>query len=886
MTTFLHRPALRAICLACLGFVASGLRAATLTWDGGGASDNWSDTSVFGDTNWVAPPKSGRLLHDGDYIVFTGARRLANINDYTDLQLGGISFDAAAGGFSLQGKAVVLQSGLFNRSAAAQSVSFDMLSARGNQTWQSVAGLLKVGNFGVDMGTLTLGGPMEIGGDGALVVGKLSNAALIARGAQKITSTAAQVGLVAHGAVQLDSAAARWTTGTLAIGSSGSLGAYGEVQVTGGAFLDVTNSVTIGWFNPSLLTAQGGLVRVGGNVLLQAGSLNLSDGAQLAARVLSAAPLSGNVPGIGQQISVSGQGTRLTVNGMELKDGGSAYISHLARVDVQKDLSVGTGYRTSFGSVLSLSDYARLNVLGAATIGSDVQSARVTVSSNAVLDAQDLNVGAKGTLSLAGGALFVHHGFSNAGVFDWQSGRLDLPALNVAPGAALGEALRVPGAGLLSVNGDLQVGGIQSDGLASSLIVDPGARVTTAKTTWIGSAGPASVTLGAGASLVSLNLALGGYGQLTLDGGTLDVRRDLNISGGRFDWRSGQLKLASLDVSPGGVLGPVLRLPGGGSVLSAGLLNVGLGGVLLYDGDSALRSTSMTLAGGTLVAPRLDLDQVQRLQGQGVVSARISGHAGSSIGVATGTLTAGLASAADGFDVGGDVGVKGGATLILLDADLADLRGNVALEDNARLAALNGLHLAAGGKFGVTQGEGRVQGLFVNDGRAGAQAGATLRFLDEVSGSGSFSGQLVFSRGFTPGGSATAYIDFGAGALTLDPGSQLELDVADASHFDHLGGIGHLSMNGRVTLRFGASFAQAAAGGLRLGLLDFASLSGGLDAAHVDVVGFDRSRLDFSRLAADGSLGVSAVPEPASWMLGLVGGALFVARRRWHRAAD
>lgn len=154
--------------------------------------------------------------------------------------------------------------------------------------------------FGVDRGMLTLGGATAIGGDGTHGVG--SAVALIARRAQETAFKAAQVGLVGRGTVQLDSAAARRTTGTLAIGSRTG---PGEVQVTGGAFLDVTDSVTVRGSGTSMLTAHGRLVRVEGNVSLPARGWDLSAGAQPAARVLGAAPRSRTLPGIVRQSSVT-----------------------------------------------------------------------------------------------------------------------------------------------------------------------------------------------------------------------------------------------------------------------------------------------------------------------------------------------------------------------------------------------------------------------------------------------------------------------------------------------------------------------------------------------------------------------------------------------------
>ena len=89
--------------------VAPSLRAATLTWDGGGADDNWSNVA-----NWVGDPVSAPV--NGDLLVFDGTARLAPNNDLASLVLGNgtsatsgsIVFAAGAGSFNLGGNSLSL----------------------------------------------------------------------------------------------------------------------------------------------------------------------------------------------------------------------------------------------------------------------------------------------------------------------------------------------------------------------------------------------------------------------------------------------------------------------------------------------------------------------------------------------------------------------------------------------------------------------------------------------------------------------------------------------------------------------------------------------------------------------------------------------------------
>ena len=134
------------------------------TWSGGGANNNWSTTG-----NWDVAPVSPASL------TFVGNTRLVNTNDLSGFVAEGITFDAAAGAFTLNGNAATLSGTIsFNGNPASlitqtvnlplaisKDVTFDT-PTNGNLT---LGGNLTSDNYltKIDGGTLTLGGSNTFG---------------------------------------------------------------------------------------------------------------------------------------------------------------------------------------------------------------------------------------------------------------------------------------------------------------------------------------------------------------------------------------------------------------------------------------------------------------------------------------------------------------------------------------------------------------------------------------------------------------------------------------------------------------------------------------------------------------------------------------------------
>src|SRR5687768_6526350 len=100
-----HLPFMRWLALLACLCSASSLHAETVTWDGGGTTNNWSDGA-----NWdtgVAPTAD-------DYLVFAGSTRTTpSINDLdADTSFARITFNPGASTFTLSGNRIILTGGI------------------------------------------------------------------------------------------------------------------------------------------------------------------------------------------------------------------------------------------------------------------------------------------------------------------------------------------------------------------------------------------------------------------------------------------------------------------------------------------------------------------------------------------------------------------------------------------------------------------------------------------------------------------------------------------------------------------------------------------------------------------------------------------------------
>ena len=684
-------------------------------------------------------------------------------------------------------------------------------------------------------------------------------ARVIGAGTQWVNTTNLVVGQEGNGQIEVMDLA-RLQSPAASVGQRE--GSVGQVQLTGGAHWQATNDAgTVG----TLLVGEGGT-----------GTVTLAGAASFTTLVTT----------IGDAVSSSGFQTRSN-GAVVLGDAGTLWTTDKLTVGHQGDGS----FAAASGSRLA----ARTATLGLAANGQGLLTA--SGAGTRIDIAQDLSVGfaGAGTVTVGSGAV-LSVGAARLGELGSGSGTVRVEgagalwtSLQTMVVGRYGSGSFAVLAGATATLPSLQLGQLSNGvGGSGSVVADgAGSGLSVAGDIVIGDGGFGKLTARDSGLVASGGMTRANAGgSVVLDGGTLRSAAVALGAEGRLDWRSGVLHVTGGT----GVALDGTQLPMQLQLLPGRHLQVDH--TLTLRGDSTLQLSGGSVRAGVVQlnqailastdsgAHALDMDLIGTLVGAGQVAATVRGGLGHVIN-AQGALTLGLLGKTDGFSFSGQLGV-GAHQVLLLDRDFADL-GTTTLLAGGELVTVNGARLGPGHRLS-SSASSSIQGRFINGGRVDSNLG-TLSFHDRVHGSGSFSGSVLFLAGYEPGdfaGSVT-HADFGDGTVTFDPYATLALDIASTAPgngFDRLENMHTLRLDGTLELRFGAGFD--AAPGTVLSLLDFKAFGGSFNTSQVVVHGFDRARLDLSQLAIDGTVSVTAVPEPATLALWLGGlGAIWrVVRRR------
>jgi autotransporter-associated beta strand protein len=375
-----------------------------------------------------------------------------------------------------------------------------------------------------------------------------------------------------------------------------------------------------------------------------------------------------------------------------------------------------------------------------------------------------------------------------------------------------------------------------------------------------------SSPLGAGNSLVLG--ALGTAGKLlftSLTDGATTRAITLDGNGGEFvvNEVSSTLNLNGTISGTGG-----LTKSGAGTLFISGTVSY-TGPTIVSEGILALAGTVNTAGGGITVAAGT------ALQARNVVNRAISG-AGAI--VATGGLFIGDSTSASGFAFDGalDVGTN---DVALRDADTAQLGTSTTIGAGGRLLSSNGITLASGRTVTAsTAASARISGKFVNDGTITGPivAGRELTFDNNVSGIGSYGGNVRFSGNFSPGNGGPAAVALNSFSLVDTTTLSLEIGgLTPGTEHDQLSFTGIGVLDGALNIELIGGFQPVE--GDTFVVINGGTLSGAFDVMNLPglVPG-----LFWNYVQSANSTTLVVIPEPSGAALLATATVALVARRR------
>ena len=339
--------------------------------------------------------------------------------------------------------------------------------------------------------------------------------------------------------------------------------------------------------------------------------------------------------------------------------------------------------------------------------------------------------------------------------------------------------------------------------------------------------------------------------------GTLNIPDTINITGphSAFIWDTGTVNVAT-DASLGNpILPDATTLQSGQTLDVTGTITVGPAQVLAAVGSAQIFANVLTVNGGTVAAPTITIgtEHIHALVGHGTALANIATgttDANTDI-VLTGNLAVGNPTNTNGFDFAGNLFINI-HRLIINDADQAFIHGPVAMSPGSSINAVNGAILTGDAVLNAT-GPTAIEGIFTNNGTVNGPTtpGQFLTFHDNVDGLGTYTGNLLFEKAFTPPPMMML-----TGDLTLATEAILSLDLTDQLNI-----AGHLQTNG--TLNINLAHATPTLGD-EYQLLAFATTSGTFTQINLPTI---HPALTFDTTALQSTGTLTVIPEPTTLSL-------------------
>ncbi len=304
-------------------FCVLSVFAATKTWDGGGADNNWTTAA-----NWdsdVAPVA-------GDDLIFDGSTRTSPSNDFVAAtNFTSVTFAATASAFTLSGNSVTITGGASAITASNASLTMTI----GNNVVFSTSAPTITSTSG---GTLALTGTIDNGGLAITVSsGGTTTLSGIISGTGSLVKSGADA-LTLSGANTF-SGGVTLSAGTLNINHATALGT-GTFVIANGTTIDNTSGGTITMTADNPMTWNGSFTFTGSNILnMDAGAVDIGAASRTVTASASTLIIGGIISGTGA-ITKAGAGA-LTLSGANTFSSGVSLSA--GQLNINNATALGTG---------------------------------------------------------------------------------------------------------------------------------------------------------------------------------------------------------------------------------------------------------------------------------------------------------------------------------------------------------------------------------------------------------------------------------------------------------------------------------------------------------------------------------------------------------------
>ncbi len=626
------------VALVCLSVAVCPTRAATRTWNGGGADDNFSTPQ-----NWVGSQAPASDLAATD-LIFAGTQRVTPNVDMP-FAVRSVTFINPAESFTLSGSALSMGTGgIVNNSAPAMSFTgaVDFSGVATSAISASSGGLSFAGTVKLPSDTLTVTAawPISFGMiTGAAQLLKQGNATLTWSPAGaidlRLSVNAGTLTFAADGSLDRFTSAS-----TIAVNNSSTLN-FNEDVTLEGATLTRASSATINLASGKTWTLQNGARATisGGMLLGTSGSVQLA-GASTRFSTGGTTTFAG-----GANLSIT-QGSQLTTSGYSLVFGNSGeaagVVDGSGSLLSAGPLRIGNTFNQTINRGSLTLQNASSGTFGAITVGASFASGSLAITSGASVSADSFmfspnDAPLTGTLIITGpGSVF---NIATSASFGGSLAREARHSVRVENGATLnGPIYSVSVSSLLALNGGtfncpggLYVTGgeftrdsqgafnlgpgklldVQQSGRAAFIgdfilpangtvqVSSSGATFSVSDRLVIGSAGTALISSGGAISAHALEIGTAGNGSMSVIHGYSSLTTDTTVVGA-----NGSAGTLAFDIGGPGSLGSLV-VAGSTTAGTNGRLDLKLGSVRATDlevarGAGPITGTVNVNSNGTL----------------------------------------------------------------------------------------------------------------------------------------------------------------------------------------------------------------------------------------------------------------------------------------------